>query len=62
MRTGIFRCSLAEVERKKKLVNKQTKAETKGVWGERESRNGRRENRTNIKMTIEANRWGEREN
>lgn len=33
MRTGIFRCSLAEVERKKKLVNKQTKAETKGVWG-----------------------------
>lgn len=46
--------------KEKKQVNKQRQKQRE--WGGRESGNGRRENRTNIKMTIEANRWGEREN
>lgn len=48
MKTGIFRSTLAEAERKKQ-VNKQTQAKTKERCGKQEeSGNGERENRTNI--------------
>lgn len=47
MRTGIFRSTLAEAERKKQ-VNKQTKAETKERWGKQANWETARDINTNI--------------